>query len=191
MRTKRRPSRRRKAPRSSCRSSRSASLRPDEVLVEVAAAGICHTDLICRDQWLPVPLPAVLGHEGAGVVRAVGPSVTEVAPGDRVGMTFSSCGHCRTCLRGRSTYCLDFFGRNFGSSRPDGTTSLSRDGEPVHSHFFGQSSFAPACRRDCPQRRQAARCSSVRHRGAVRLRHPDGGGRGAQRPCDRRPGARS
>jgi aryl-alcohol dehydrogenase len=51
-------------------------LRPDEVLVEVAAAGICHTDLICRDQWLPVPLPAVLGHEGAGVVIAIGSAVT-------------------------------------------------------------------------------------------------------------------
>jgi aryl-alcohol dehydrogenase len=117
-------------------------LRPDEVLVEVAAAGICHTDLICRDQWLPVPLPAVLGHEGAGVVIAIGSAVTEVVAGDRVGMTFNSCGHCRTCLRGKSTYCHDFFGRNFASSRPDGTSALSRDGELVHSHFFGQSSFA-------------------------------------------------
>ncbi|HXN11449.1 MAG TPA: alcohol dehydrogenase catalytic domain-containing protein, partial [Steroidobacteraceae bacterium] len=54
-------------------------LRPDEVLVHNAAAGICHTDLICRDQWLPVPLPAVLGHEGAGVVFAVGAGVTKVA----------------------------------------------------------------------------------------------------------------
>jgi aryl-alcohol dehydrogenase len=117
-------------------------LRPDEVLVEVAASGICHTDLICRDQWLPVPLPAVLGHEGAGVVREVGTAVTRLAPGDRVGMTFNSCGHCPTCLRGKSTYCHDFFGRNFASARPDGSTALSRGGEVVHSHFFGQSSFA-------------------------------------------------
>jgi aryl-alcohol dehydrogenase len=117
-------------------------LRPDEVLVEVAAAGICHTDLICRDQWLPVPLPVVLGHEGAGVVREAGPAVTNVAPGDRVGMTFNSCGRCATCLRGRSTYCQDFFGRNFASARPDGTSVLSRGGELVHGHFFGQSSFA-------------------------------------------------
>lgn len=117
-------------------------LRPDEVLVEVAAAGICHTDLICRDQWLPVPLPAVLGHEGAGVVKEVGSAVTQVVPGDRVGMTFNSCGHCRTCLRGQSTYCHDFFGRNFASTRPDGSSVLSRGGELVHSHFFGQSSFA-------------------------------------------------
>jgi aryl-alcohol dehydrogenase len=116
--------------------------RPDEVLVEIAAAGICHTDLICRDQWLPVPLPAVLGHEGAGTVLRVGSAVTHVAPGDRVGLTFDSCGRCPTCLRGSSPYCHDFFAHNFASARADGTTALARDGEPVHSHFFGQSSFA-------------------------------------------------
>ena len=117
-------------------------LRPDEVLVKVAAAGVCHTDLIVRDQWYPVPLPAVLGHEGAGVVDRVGAHVAKVAPGDRVGMSFNSCGACPTCLTGRPTYCHDFFARNFGGSRPDGTTALSRDGEAIHSHFFGQSSFA-------------------------------------------------
>ena len=117
-------------------------LRPDEVLVKVAAAGVCHTDLIVRDQWYPVPLPAVLGHEGAGVVEEVGANVTKVAPGDRVGMSFNSCGACPTCITGRPTYCHDFFARNFGGSRPDGTTALSREGEAIHSHFFGQSSFA-------------------------------------------------
>jgi aryl-alcohol dehydrogenase len=117
-------------------------LRPDEVLVKVAAAGVCHTDLIVRDQWYPVPLPAVLGHEGAGVVERVGANVAKVAPGDRVGMSFSSCGACPNCMTGRPTYCHDFFARNFGGSRPDGTTALSRDGVAIHSHFFGQSSFA-------------------------------------------------
>jgi len=117
-------------------------LRPDEVLVKVGAAGVCHTDLIVRDQWYPVPLPAVLGHEGAGVVERVGANVAKVAPGDRVGMSFASCGGCPTCMSGRPTYCHDFFARNFGGTRPDGTTALSRGGEPVHSHFFGQSSFA-------------------------------------------------
>jgi aryl-alcohol dehydrogenase len=117
-------------------------LEPDEVLVEVAAAGICHTDLIVRDQWRPTPLPAVLGHEGAGTVRAVGSAVTRVSPGARVGMSFNSCGHCATCLRGHSTYCHDFWGRNFAAARPDGTSALSRDGELVHGHFFGQSCFA-------------------------------------------------
>ena len=117
-------------------------LRSDEVLVRVAAAGICHTDLIIRDQWYPVPLPAVLGHEGAGVVERAGDAVTEVAPGDRVGMSFDSCGGCATCRSGRPFYCHDFFARNFGAARPDGTSALSRDGQLVHAHFFGQSCFA-------------------------------------------------
>jgi len=59
-------------------------LRDDEVLVDVNAAGICQTELICRDQWIPVPLPGVLGHEGAGVVRAVGAAVTKIHVGERV-----------------------------------------------------------------------------------------------------------
>lgn len=117
-------------------------LRPDEVLVKVAAAGICHTDLIVRDQWYPVPLPAVLGHEGAGTVERVGPAVTRVVVGDRVAMSFDSCGDCPTCLTGRPSYCHDFFRRNFASSRPDGSSALSRDGELIHAHYFGQSSFA-------------------------------------------------
>ncbi len=118
-------------------------LRPDEVLVEVAAAGICHTDLICRDLWYPVPLPAVLGHEGAGVVQEVGSSVTRLAPGDRIGMSFHSCGTCPTCSTGRPSYCHGFFEHNFACSRPaDGSSALSRHGEPINAHFFGQSSFA-------------------------------------------------
>ncbi len=113
--------------------------RPDEVLVKVVAAGICHTDLICRDQWIPVPLPAVLGHEGAGIVQEVGSAVTGFVPGDRVAMSFHSCGVCPTCRTGRPSYCYEFFEHNFGASRPaDGSSAL----DPVHGHFFGQSSFA-------------------------------------------------
>jgi aryl-alcohol dehydrogenase len=120
-------------------------LRDDEVLVDVSASGICHTDLICRDQWLPVPLPAVLGHEGAGVVRAVGSAVTKVAVGERIGMTFDSCGTCICCRRGKPTYCHHFFEHNFAAARAsDGSSALSRGDEPVHAHFFGQSSFATA-----------------------------------------------
>ena len=118
-------------------------LRPDEVLVHVAAAGICHTDLIMRDQWAPVPLPAVLGHEGAGVVEAVGSAVTLVAPGARVGMSFDSCGHCPTCRTGRPAYCHAFWDYNLAATRADGTSALSRDGGlDIHGHFFGQSCFA-------------------------------------------------
>ena len=117
-------------------------LRADEVLVRMSATGVCHTDIVVRDQWYPVPLPAVLGHEGAGVVEAVGAAVTSVAPGDRVGLSFNSCGTCRFCLIGRPSYCADFFARNFGSSRPDGSSALSRGGAPIHGNYFGQSSFA-------------------------------------------------
>jgi aryl-alcohol dehydrogenase len=118
-------------------------LRPDEVLVKVAASGICHTDLICRDQWYPVPLPAVLGHEGAGVVERVGDAVTQVAVGDRVGMSFHFCGACPTCRTGRPSYCHQFFEHNFASSRPaDGSSALSENGARIQAHFFGQSSFA-------------------------------------------------
>jgi aryl-alcohol dehydrogenase len=113
-------------------------LRQDEVLVEVAASGICHTDLICRDQWLPVPLPAVLGHEGAGIVKDVGSAVTRFAPGDRVAMSYNSCGDCPACAQAKAVYCHRFFDYNFAAARPDGTSAL--DG--VHAHFFGQSSFA-------------------------------------------------
>jgi aryl-alcohol dehydrogenase len=113
-------------------------LRQDEVLVEVAASGICHTDLICRDQWLPVPLPAVLGHEGAGVVKEVGSAVTRFAPGDRVAMSYDSCGDCPACAGAKAVYCHNFFDYNFAAARQDGSSAL--DG--VHAHFFGQSSFA-------------------------------------------------
>lgn len=116
--------------------------RADEVVVRVQAAGICHTDLIIRDQWYPVPLPAVLGHEGAGVVEAVGTAVTKVAPGDHVAMSYGSCGGCAKCQTGQPWVCHDFWGRNFAAVRSDGTTALAGAGGAVHSHFFSQSSFA-------------------------------------------------
>lgn len=117
-------------------------LRTDEVLVRVSAAGICHTDLIVRDQWRPVPMPVVLGHEGAGVVEAVGEAVSKVGPGDHVAMSYGSCGLCANCEAARPWVCHDFRVRNFGGTRPDGSTALSRDGRPIYSHFFSQSSFA-------------------------------------------------
>ena len=160
------------------------------MLVEVAAAGICHTDLIIRDQWLPTPLPAVLGHEGAGVVSAVGSAVTRVAPGDRVAMSFNSCGQCPTCLRGHSTYCHDFFARNFAAARPDGTSALSRDGELVHGHFFGQSCFATHAVATSRNVVVLPDWVALRARRAVRLRDPDRRRRRAERRCGLRPGAR-
>jgi aryl-alcohol dehydrogenase len=114
-----------------------------EVLVRVVGAGICHTDISVRDQFKSVPLPAVLGHEGSGVVEAVGPGVTEVEPGDHVVMTFDFDETCKNCRRGEIAYCDGFYDYNFGGERvSDGTSPLSRDGERVSGMFFGQSSFA-------------------------------------------------
>src|SRR5258708_3848903 len=71
-----------------------------EVLVKVVACGICHTDLIIRDQFYPTPLPVVLGHEGSGIVEAVGPGIKTVRPGDHVLMSFAYCGTCPSYLEG-------------------------------------------------------------------------------------------
>lgn len=115
--------------------------RPDEVLVEVHAVGLCRTDIALRDQWMPVQLPAVLGHEGAGVVLRVGADVTKVQPGDKVVMTFASCGQCRYCTGGHPAYCVELLDRNISGGRPDGSNALHGDGE-VHGFFMSQSSFA-------------------------------------------------
>jgi aryl-alcohol dehydrogenase len=116
--------------------------RDDEVIVRMVGSGVCHTDLIVRDQWYPTPLPCVLGHEGVGVVEAVGSAVTGLAAGDPAVLTYDFCGLCANCRRGHPTYCVQFFERNFGGARIDGTSPISADGEPVGGRFFGQSSFA-------------------------------------------------
>jgi aryl-alcohol dehydrogenase len=116
--------------------------QPDEVLVRVVATGMCHTDMVARDQLYDVPLPIVLGHEGAGVVEEVGGSVKKVKPGDHVVLTYMWCGHCKPCLRGDLTYCENFYPLNFGGAREDGSTATCEaGGGALHDHFFGQSSF--------------------------------------------------
>lgn len=116
--------------------------RPDEVIVRIAGTGVCHTDIVVRDQYYPTPLPAVLGHEGAGVVERVGAAVTKVQPGDHVVMAFGSCGKCANCEAGKAPYCLEFFGYNFGGSRADGTSPINgQAGERISGCFFCQSSF--------------------------------------------------
>jgi aryl-alcohol dehydrogenase len=116
--------------------------RPGELLVRIAVSGICHTDLTVRGGTFPTPLPAVLGHEGAGVVEKVGSGVTAFAPGDHVALSYDWCDACAACASGRPFHCHGFFGRNFGAAREDGSTALSRNGTAIQSHFFGQSSFA-------------------------------------------------
>ncbi len=116
--------------------------RPDEVLVKLSAVGICHTDLTMKAVWPQEMSPIVLGHEGAGVVEAVGQDVTAVGPGDRVLLSYRSCGKCRDCAAGHRTYCQDFRTLNALGSRPDGSTTMRRGDSPVYGSFFGQSSFA-------------------------------------------------
>jgi aryl-alcohol dehydrogenase len=116
--------------------------RADEIRVRIAAVGVCHTDLVARDGGMPFSLPAVLGHEGAGVVDAVGSAVTKVKAGDRVALTFRSCGACARCLSGDPAYCYTMPMLNYIGMRTDGSKAI-RDGDaPVSSNFFGQSSFA-------------------------------------------------
>lgn len=114
----------------------------NEVLVRVAGSGICHTDLAARYQHLPVPLPSVLGHEGAGVVEKVGSRVTKVKPGDHVVLSFGSCGTCSSCKSGHEAACFNFFPLNFSGSRLDGSATLRKGNQVIHGSFFCQSSFA-------------------------------------------------
>lgn len=117
--------------------------RADEVLIAIKAVGVCHTDMVMRDGHLPVPQPVVLGHEGSGIVEEVGSGVSGLAPGDHVVLSFDSCGHCPSCELDAPAYCHSWFPLNFGAARLDGTTALrDTQGMPVHSHVFGQSSFA-------------------------------------------------
>ncbi|TCW84090.1 NAD(P)-dependent alcohol dehydrogenase [Burkholderia sp. SRS-46] len=116
--------------------------RAGEVLVRIVGAGLCHTDLVAVEGLLPVAMPAVFGHEGAGIVEAVGAGVTKVRPGDKVALTFTSCGHCPRCASHEPAYCHAMPALNFTGKRADGSTSLRDGGRAVSGSFFGQSSFA-------------------------------------------------
>ena len=116
--------------------------RAGEVQVRMVASGVCHTDAIVRDAWYPFPMPAVLGHEGSGIVTKLGDGVTSVEVGDHVVLAPAHCGACAQCITGHPSYCLNAWPMNFGGRRADGSSAFTRDGEQVGSHFFGQSSFA-------------------------------------------------
>lgn len=114
--------------------------KTNEIQIKLVATGVCHTDAVARDLGL-TPFPAVLGHEGSGIVEAVGPGVTDFVVGDHVVMSFAHCGHCENCLTGHPTVCRTFNDLNFGGRMEDGTYRLHKGGKEV-SNFFGQSSFS-------------------------------------------------
>jgi S-(hydroxymethyl)glutathione dehydrogenase/alcohol dehydrogenase len=122
-----------------------ADPRRGEVLVRLRACGICHTDLYSASGVDPTGyVPCVLGHEGAGVVEAVGEGVTSVAPGDHVVTLFSpQCGECVNCRSGKTNICVAIREQQDQGYLPDGTTRLSRRGEDLR-HFMGCSTFAEA-----------------------------------------------
>jgi aryl-alcohol dehydrogenase len=120
-----------------------APMRPDEVRVRLVATGMCHTDLSVVGGVTPFPLPAVLGHEGVGVVVEAGERVTRARPGDRVLLTFTSCGRCPACRDGHPAYCDHHLPLNLlGGRRADGTATVRQGATELNAHFFGQSSFA-------------------------------------------------
>jgi S-(hydroxymethyl)glutathione dehydrogenase/alcohol dehydrogenase len=116
---------------------------PGEVRVTIAAAGVCHSDLhVRRGEWQP-PVPLVMGHEGSGIVTALGPDVSGLAEGDHVVLSWvAPCGQCRYCRAGREARCqVAATIVATGGTMPDGTSRLSRGGETVY-HYLGVSSFA-------------------------------------------------
>src|SRR3954469_6443519 len=118
---------------------------PGEVLVRLHACGVCHTDMYTASGADPSGYaPTVLGHEGAGVVEAIGDGVTSLAVGDHVVTLFSpQCGECEHCRSPKTNLCLAIREQQNQGYLPDGTTRLSRDGEPIR-HFMGTSTFAEA-----------------------------------------------
>ena len=116
---------------------------PGEVLIEVAAAGLCHSDLSAIEGIRPRPLPVVIGHEGAGIVREVGPGVTDLKPDDHVITVFvASCGVCRNCVRGRPNICNVGNAARAAGTLLSGAKRISRlDGTPIN-HGSGLSLFA-------------------------------------------------
>ena len=117
--------------------------RAGEVLVEIMATGICHTDEFTRSGADPEGLfPAILGHEGAGIVREVGAGVTSVRVGDHVIPLYTpECRQCKSCLSRKTNLCTAIRATQGKGVMPDGTSRFSIDGQPIH-HYMGCSTFA-------------------------------------------------
>ncbi|MGH3037149.1 MAG: alcohol dehydrogenase catalytic domain-containing protein, partial [Gaiellaceae bacterium] len=118
---------------------------PGEVTVRLAASGVCHSDWNVVTGATSNPLPAVLGHEGAGVVENVGEGVTEITEGDHVILSWlPSCGKCFYCVAGRGVLCDVAMADMFAGTLPGGTLALSRNGESLY-HYSYLSTFAERC----------------------------------------------
>lgn len=116
-----------------------------EVLVRIAASGVCHSDYHRVTGDIPNPLPAILGHEAAGVVEEVGQGVTRVSPGDRVVLSWAPfCGRCFYCLRNQPAQCVKFWDEGGKGTLFDGRIHLGKGGDPIY-HCCFISSFAEYC----------------------------------------------
>jgi len=115
------------------------TIRPNELLVKIEAVGICHTDATLKQM---LPLPAVLGHEGMGIVEQIGSAVTKVKPGDRVVISYPHCGACPNCEDHHPNLCDNFGALAMAGARPDGSATIFLHDKPITSAFFSQSSFA-------------------------------------------------
>src|SRR5258708_31045301 len=119
--------------------------RAGEVLVKVAAVGVCHSDWHLMTGATKPPLPVVPGHEGAGVVAGVGPGVARVALGDHVALNWApNCGKCFYCLNDRPSLCAAYVAPIWAGTMLDGSTRLSKGGRPVY-HFSALACFAEHC----------------------------------------------
>ena len=114
-------------------------LRPDELLVRIEACGVCHTDISVQNR---IALPAILGHEGVGIVEAIGQQATSVAVGDRVVISYGYCNQCPSCKNNKPYICDHGIQINFGGKRIDGTNTATLNNEEITAAFFQQSSFA-------------------------------------------------
>lgn len=114
----------------------------NEVLIKIVGSGICHTDLAVKNGRIHTMFPVALGHEGAGIVEAVGPGVTEFAIGDHVVVSFPYCGHCKNCLTGHPSSCKDAFKLSFGGKMMDGTSRIHDEKGQEIGSLFGQASLS-------------------------------------------------
>jgi len=115
---------------------------PDDILVRMVGAGLCHTDVKALRGSMRVPKPIVLGHEGSGIVEWIGTDVAKVKPGDPVVLTYDSCGACPACTSGNPAYCNETSALNFQDARQNEPGFFRKGNDLIHGHFFGQSSFS-------------------------------------------------